>query len=401
MSALKQLKIILGNIRKDALNNIIMFVFVTFAVFLMDISLSRFMHWGYINNVVRDSGLYEDYMYVNDPHFGEKGDFEFRDRLWEYEMTELDRLKAEGVIEDWFMTKDGNAPLSDDWENDRAEHVFYPSGLAVDLHFPVSKGIWFDRYDFGNSDNDVIPVVVGSGLARRFKVGSKITLPYSTRPEKEHLVIGVLERNAMILNCGAGGTDMTVDSLFKQGNGAIIIIEDKIHETSRGIHGSAVVKVSRENRQAVFDAFGDYSRTFTFEYMAENAYEENRTITEMQSIIFVLMTVVCIAGVSSANLLGTIASKKKYAVYFMCGMDWKTGVVTTLLESVLKLILPAIAGYAMFIHWCEDHLYDGLRVTSVNVIVTAFFLAAIFLLTSLMPLLDIRRTSPVKIIVDT
>lgn len=396
MSVLKQLKIIIGNMKKDVLNNVIMIIFVALSVFLMDISLSRYMHQEYINNLVRDCGLYENYMYVGDPSKDSVSDGRLREQV----RVELDRLKAEGIIEGWYSTQSIGAPLSDDWENDRAEHVYYSSDLAAALHFPVSRGIWFDKYDFESSGDNVIPVVVGSNLAHRFRVGKKITLPYSARPEKEYLVIGVLERNAMIIDGGATGSDMMVDSLFDQGNDAIIIIEDNIYEVVSYARGSAVIKASPENQPAVFDALGDYSYTFTFKYMSDNAYENNRAVTEMQSIVFVLMMVVCVAGVSSANLLGTIACKKKYAVYFLCGMDWKTGVITTLSESVLKLAIPGAVGYAMFIHWCKDQWYYGLRVTSVNVVVTVVFLAAIFLLTSLMPLLDIRRTSPVKIIGD-
>ncbi|MCH5205111.1 MAG: ABC transporter permease [Oscillospiraceae bacterium] len=403
MSVFKQLKIIFGNLKNDKLNTVIMILFVGASVFLMNISLSLFMHREYINNLVRDSGFYEDYMYISEP---DKGDWEnggeFRNRIWEYEMSELDRLKSEGIIEGWYQAIEVNAPLSHDIENDRAPHIYYPSGLAASLRFHVSKGIWFDKYDFeGNSDENVIPVVVGSDLADRFKVGENISLYNPKHTEKNYLVIGVLERNAYIFTTGSSGTDMDTNYLFEQKNDAIIIIEDNINEIMPFLHGTAVIKASRENQQTVFDALGDYSRIFTFKYMSDNAYERNRTTTEMLTVIFVLMAIVCIAGVSSGNLLSTITSKKKYAVYFLCGMDCKTGVVTTFLESVLKLAVPGAVGYALFIHWREEQLYNGLRVTSANAAVTAAFLAAIFLLTSLMPLLDIKRTSPVKIIVDT
>lgn len=404
---MKQLKIIFGNIKKDKLNNLIMIAFVCASVFLMNVSLSFFMHWKYINNFVKDCGLYDNYMYFGYPNKTKSNDpdnFEinsdFNREIWEYEVSELERLKSEGVIEGWYATAQAGAPLSDDWENDRAEHIYYPKELAVDLKFPVSKGIWFDKYDFEGADENVIPVVVGSDMAHRFRLGTKITLPSSEHPEKDYLVIGVLQRDSYLLTSGSSGTDMDTNYLFDQINDAIIIIDEDPSVILW--HGHAVIKVSPENQQTVFDTFGDYSRTFTFKYMSDNAYEINRTNTEMFSVIFLLMMLVCIVCVSSGNLISTIANKKRYATFFLCGMDWKTSIVTTVLESVLKLAVPGAVGYAIFMHWCNDPASGkAYRVTTANPIVTAVFLAAIFLLTSLIPLIEIKRTSPVKIIVDT
>ena len=403
VSIFKQIKIIFGNIKKDKLNNLIIILFVGVSVFLMNFSLSIFMHWKYINNFVKDCGLYDNYMYFgypskqvgDDPEHGD-----FQRRIWEYEVSELERLKSEGVIEGWYATAQGGAPLSDDWENDRAPHIYYPKELAADLKFPVSKGIWFDKYDFEGADENVIPVVVGSDMAHRFKLGTKITLPFSEKPEKEYLVIGVLQRDTYLLAAGASGTDMDINYMFEQRNDAIIIIDDDTDDIFW--HGHAIIKVPPENQQTVLDTFGDYSRTFSFKYMSDNAYEINRRNTEMFSVIFLLMMLVCIVCVSSGNLISTIANKKRYATFFLCGMDWNTSVITTVLESVLKLAIPGAVGYAIFMHQYNEPVSGlAIRITSANPIVTVVFLAAIFLLTSLIPLVEIKRTSPVKIIVDT
>lgn len=256
----------------------------------------------------------------------------------------------------------------------------------------MSTGVWFDKYKF---NENVTPVVVGSDFKGRFKVGERISL---FNPEKEYLVIGVLKRNAMVLSANSGGNGMSLNSVFEIGNNVIIAATDEIEETySRG----ALVRSSLENRRYVFEKLGDISYVFTFEKLAQKAYDDNRFLTEMQTTLFVLMLTVCIAGVSSSNLLATISCKKRYAIFFMCGMDWKTAVRITFTESVIKLILPAIIGYGLFINWCVEREYWQLRVTSMNVFVTIFFLAAIFLMTSLLPLLDIKRTSPVRIIVET
>lgn len=389
---LKGLKIIAANFRKDIIHNLAMLIFVALSVFFMNLSLSEFMHQNYINNYVKERGLYEDYMYLTYPDKAAFDGYDTRE-IWAKELSLLDKLKSDGIIENWYLSVRANAPITDKQNSDgeytdRAEVYSYPRELAADLRFPVSKGIWFDKYDFSG---EVTPVVVGSDLSRRFKVGEKFSLFNS---DKEYLVIGVLERNAMLLVQGAGGNGMDLNSVFEVENNAIIEAVDEIDP--RFSPHSALIKTG--NSGEVFKALGDISYTFTFKELAQSAYESNRFLTEMQTTLFVLMMVVCIAGVSSGNLLAAVSRKKQYAVYFMCGMEWRSALWITFSEGVIKLILPAVVGYGMFMDWCVKREYWQLRVTSVNVFVTMIFLAAIFLLTSLLPLLDIKRASPVKII---
>ncbi len=394
---LKGLKIIAANFRKDIIHNLVMLVFVALSVFFMNLSLSEFMHRNYINNYVKERGLYEKYMYLTYP---DKAVFDGYDKreIWTKELSLLDELKSDGIIENWYLSGRVNTPITDKQNSngeyiDRAEVYSYPRELAADLRFPVSKGIWFDKYDFSE---EVTPVVVGSDLKRRFKLGEKFSLYNS---DKEYLVIGVLERNAMLLVQGAGGNGMDLNSVFEIENNAIIEAVDEIDP--RFSQSSALIKTADGNSGEVFKALGDISYTFTFKELAQSAYESNRYLTEMQTTLFVLMMVVCVAGVSSGNLLAAISRKKQYAVYFMCGMEWRSALWITFSEGVIKLILPAAVGYGMFMDWCVKREYWQLRVTSANVFVTIIFLAAIFLLTSLLPLLDIKHSSPVKIISET
>ncbi len=395
---MKSIKIIAANFKSGILHNIIMIVFVALSVFFMNLSLSEFMHQEYINNYVRECGLYEDYMYLTFPDKSAFNDHDKRREIWAKELSLLDKLKSDGIIENWYLSTTVSSPITDKQNSDgeytdRAKIYSYPRELASDLHFPVSNGIWFDKYDF---TDDITPVVVGSDLKQRFKPGAEFSIFNS---DKKYLVIGVLERNAMLLSQGAGGNGMDLNGVFNIANNAIIEAVDEIEEPLYS--NSALIKPVRGNSGEVFRALGDISYIFTFAELAQRAYEDNRFLTEMQTTLFVLMMAVCIAGVSSGNLLSAISHKKRYAVYFMCGMEWSSALLITFAEDVIKLLLPAVLGYGMFMDWCVKRDYWQLRVTSVNVAVTIAFLAGIFLLTSLLPLLDIKRTSPVKIIAET
>ena len=402
---MKPLKIILSNLKKDALHNIIMIVFVALSVFFMDITLSEFMHMNYINNAVKSCGLYEEYIYAEPPSKHLVGDgTELTASLWDYEMETLERFKEDGVIEAWY-SMDRTGDLLSDHQNSEGEYddrmtaYHYPRELLNEMSFPLSRGKWFDKYE---SDDGIPPIIVGSGFASRFKVGEVVQIFHGTwRETKSYRVIGVLQRNTMLLSLGAGGSGMDLNSCFDSGddcNSSIIFCDDEINDPFA--IGGVIIKVSEENRQTVFDELADIGYMFSFKELSDTAEYNNRNLTEMQSVIFILMMIVCIAGVSSGNLLSTIACKKKYAVYFMCGMEWRTGVLISLAESVIKLIIPAGIGYAMFLDWYGKNGFENMRLTEANVIVTVLFVGLIFLLTSLMPLLDIKKTAPVKIITE-
>ena len=409
---MRTLKIIFGNIKKDALHNIVMMAFVGAAIFIMEIALSRFRFQEYTNNLVKDCGMYDNYMYVStiDKYVyneeykdGEEYDYYTSKSYLAREnlVKQIEQLKAEGIIEACYSRDYFGAPITDDDIDDRGNFLILPRGLTEDISFPLSRGKWFSEYEQNDS---AVPVIMGSDFVGRFHIGDRIMLPiYSLREHRaeygECVVIGILERNAMILNGGGSSTDMDTNFLFGVGNDTFIacVDEEMLSAEFRGYY----VKVAPENQQTVMERIGDLSMTFTFAEMSDKAYENNRLMTEMVTALFLIMMMVCAAGVSSGNLLATISCKKRYAVYFLCGMEWKTGFVVSLIESVIKLVLPAAVGYIAFMRYCVKNEFAEMRVGTINFIVMAAFLLIIFLLTSLKPLSDIKRTSPVEIIVGS
>ncbi len=389
----KYFKIIVGNIRTDLLRNIIMVAFVGISVFLMNISLSRFMHQEYINSLVRDCGLYDNYIYSAPPdkevYNSSDNEINLGDAALKYIRGQLSALKKEGKIDAFYASAFFNAPISNDI-NDRADYILYPKEFAVDVNFPVSSGEWFRT---SLVDEEVIPVIIGGNLSARYRIGDKISFPFL---EKDAKIIGVLERNAMVLTLGAGGNGMNLNETFRTGNNMIIACVDEIDKGDD--MGGTVIKVAPQFQHEVFERISDVSYTFTFMELSERAYEDNKLLTEMQSVVFVLMIIVCITGVSSGNLLETITCKKRYAIYFLCGMNWSICMRITFVESLIKLIIPSALGYWGFLKWCSGQDFYALRITGVNIIITIVLLVVVFFLTSLKPLLDIKKTSPVRII---
>lgn len=392
----KDLKIILGNSKNNLLRRIISMVIVGISIFLMNVTLSRFMYQEYLNSLVRDCGLYNNYMYSAPPdkgvYFQNDGQTNLRAAALNYVHDNLAELRTEGIIDDFYSATSFSGPIADN-PDERAYYLLYPKDFLCNIKFLTTKGVWFDKYDF---DDNTTPVVIGSDLAAKYKIGGK----YKFRGiDTEVSVIGVLNRNAMVLRCGSGGNGIDLNSVFRKGNDVIIACADNMDFSASS--GATIIKVSEQYHQNVLERISDIVYTFSFKELSDTAYENNRLITEMQFVVFALMMVVCVTGVSSNNLLETIRCKKKYAIYFMCGMDWKCCIRISFIEGLINLIIPTLLGYAAFLMWCDDQQFNALRVTNVNILLTILFIICVFALTSLGPLFDIKRTSPVKIISET
>lgn len=392
----KYIKIILGNTKNNLLRRIIGMVIVGISIFLLNVTLSRFMYQEYLNSLVRDCGLYNNYMYSAPPdkdvYFQDDNSTDLRAAALNYVHDNLEKLRAEGEIFDFYNAASFNGPIADN-PDERAYYLLYPKDFLCDIKFPITKGVWFDKYNF---DDNTIPAVIGSDLAAKYKIGGK----YKFRGiDTEVKIIGVLDKNAMVLRCGAGGNGIDLNSVFINGNDVIIACTDNM-DYSVG-SGATIIKVSEQYQHNVLDCISDIVYTFSFKELSDTAYENNRLITEMQFVVFALMMVVCITGVSSNNLLETIRCKKKYAIYFMCGMNWKCCIRISFIDGLINLIIPTLMGYTAFLKWREGQDFNVLRITNANIILTILFIISVFALTSLMPLLDIKNTSPVKIISET
>lgn len=394
---MKLLKILFSNFKSNVIQMIISIFFVTISVMLMNITLSRFMYTKYINNLVIESGLFYNYMYVTAPnknaYYMSNSDSATNlvNKANEYVADKLNELKSYKAIENYYYISSFGAPISNNID-DRAKFVCYPQGFANEISFPVSDGRWFNEYDF---NNELTPMIIGSDYSGRFKIGEIIDF-YNL--DFKAIVIGILERNSLVLTSNAIGNGMDLNSCFASGNNMIILCDNWNKPASNATIIKTLVENTASSEQSVFNAISDISFTFTFKNLAQRANEDNRFITEMQTIIFLLMMIVCIAGVSNGNLLATIYQRKKYSVYFLCGMNWGKGILITAVEGIINWVIPAIIGYIMFIGFCVKESYYGLRVTTANIWLTLLLLVAIFTLTALKPLSNIKNSSPTKML---
>lgn len=375
------LYIVLKSFKKHFFRNIIAMIFVMLSVMMMNISFSHYMNEIYLNNLVKSSGL-EGFYYIS-PISKSYAD---KTKTVNYITEKVEEMKAKGEIEGCYYLENGNAPIKHGSAAERANFVFCGSDLLMDIKYPLSKGTWFDEYD--NKNSGLVPVAISYDLSYKFKIGEEFDLL-----GKRYVIIGVLERNSQVLTSGAGGTGLNLSSVFDNSANTVIVCGDGPFNMVDNI----IVKGGLSGGEN-FDALNNIAHVVSFDELSKRYSEDNKELLTMQTTIFMLMLLVGIISTSSNNFLLSIINRKKYSVYYLCGMEWKTAAVISFVEAAVKLIIPAIAGYILFLIYCGQNQYNALMINGANILFTVVFLIVMFLLTSLKPLLDISRVSPVKII---
>lgn len=373
--------IVFKNFKKQIIRYIIAMIFVALSVYMMNISLSRYIHEQYLNNLVGSSGL-DGFYYISPISKRQVRDLQIID----YVSGRTEEMKTSGKVENYYRISGGNVPVNSSGGSNRLDFVFCGSDLLKDIRYPLSKGTWFDKYE--NNDGTPTPVVISYDLALKYKVGEE----FDALGER-YVIIGVLERNAQVLGSGAGGSGLNLSSVFDNAANTVIVCGDSPYE----IVDNIIVRAPSLNQQD-FNFLKNIANVISFDELSKRYTKENKSLLTMQTTILMLMLLISVISISSNNLLAVIINRKKYSVYYMCGMEWKTAVTISFIEAVIKLVLPAVVGYIVFLLYCEQNQYSSLRVNEINILFTVLLLVIIFLLTSLKPLFDIKRTSPVKII---
>ena len=62
---LKIIMIICGNFRRNLLRNLCMLFFAGLSAFMMNLAFSYWVSWQYTSNLIRDTGLYYNYLYTD------------------------------------------------------------------------------------------------------------------------------------------------------------------------------------------------------------------------------------------------------------------------------------------------------------------------------------------------
>lgn len=377
--------IIIKNICRSKLRNFIMVLFIVAAVFFMNLSLASFRYGNELNEFARTSGLYDSFMFVGMPakqvYFEYSGEKDLFVEANKYVADELEQLKAKEVIADFSRSCQIGASIGEDM-NVEAEFFFMRSDLLEKLSMQVAEGKWFDSCFPDNQKEDLVPVVIGDNLKCIYQTGDIFE---ENTFDIKCIVIGVLRHGARFLDAGVGGSGTDLNHATQIADNLVIVAKEYVQGKS-----SFAIRLPEKNKaiseQMVLEKTADISDTFSFRYLTDQANKGNIYQMQMQTTLAVLALLICIAGTACGNLLSFVQGKKRQAVYFLCGMKPKMGVVCMALENLLKLYLPALAGLIVFFVYCRERDYYGLSAGVYNILLTGVIITVIFAISVVRPL---------------
>lgn len=368
---MKLLKLLIKNILQNRFYNLVTILFVAVSVFFMNLSLAEFRHCMYQNTQIKTSGLYDSYMYCGIPtkqvYYRNTGE-DVLSKVNDHVYQTLEDAKKNGEINNYFPVCQFSSVAGK--EHRTETEVFYGSYyLLKDLSYPVIEGEWFHTYAYEARENALIPVVVGYHLRSVYPLGQTISLDNSG---VNAIVIGILKPNTMFLKPGGGGSGMNLNSVTQSADD-IVIAANEIPGT--GFH-SYLIKISKNapdrSRKVISERVSDYIETFSFQHLADEAYADNLFLIQSQATISILALLVCIAGMGCGSYLSFVRGKRRQAIYFLCGMDKKTGIFLHLLDGAVKLYVPLAVGLFVFFSFCRKQEFNGLYVDGVNVALSVF-----------------------------
>lgn len=375
------------NYRRHFLRNVVMSCFVVLAVFLLNLFASNFRYCEYLNNLVKNVGLYDNYLYVGSPYKAAFIDSEDYDEklVTTYVLEELERLKQEGDIESYarvaiYGTGDGGSCVETTVE------------LLQSLSYPVERGRWFSEkdYDYGGA----VPVVIGSDLAGKYKIGETF---FCSSVGGDAVVIGVLKKNTKFLMRNVSGNGIDLNSISRSCDD-LMVIGTWNDDVFTSVCPIFVRLTSMDHADAVFNAIGDIVDTFSFQDLADRAYSDNLYLVRMQGILAFLAVMVCITCIGCGNMLVSSDNRNSQAIYHLCGMGEKMGKALVVADCIVRLYIPAIIGVLVFYRYCAEMDFYTMYVDFWNGFVTMLIMTIAMIFTSIRPLIKVMTVSPVDII---
>lgn len=281
----------------------------------------------------------------------------------------------------------------------RGENVsfhFYEGPLLERARYELQEGRWL-------SEKSVNEGVISADLADFYRVGDVVPFTFQqglpvqvTVPVK---IIGILEEDERILHFMSGGASESLDKLFTEPS-ACILVHRVQGETgtpvSRSTPMASVILTDRSYQQAPEQRqSAEYGSLLSVAAMeaATNAYNAHRVTQQL--LLAGLLLLLAAVGIGTNHFVALLSREKEFAVYYMCGLSWRSCTLLLTLRSALLLGLPALLAVALLQVDAVLQPFGALRIGWGNILISVLLLAAVYGLTSLPLHWKMRRMSPV------
>ena len=261
---------------------------------------------------------------------------------------------------------------------------------------PLYKG------EYPNNKNDF---VISYDLFQKLKcnVGDIINL-FDSEGNKYYLKIsGVLSQDALMLSTSVSGSDLTLKAVFFEPKCSAIFFA--FPETSNGNQpqfnkcrsGLAEVGSNITLSEAQKAIMNSDTSAFTFAEMEKLEREENKDIFLSFVMLSIVLIIVGIVGISVNNFLVLKVNKRRFGIYYTCGMSQTDCFLILILRNLITISISSILSFFIISLLQVTGYISDLAVSNIYILIFTVFSTVILALSSVPLYFEIKQKTPIEL----
>lgn len=403
---------------KNTVANIILIIQLTASIILMNIALSlynsAYSKLDVLSGFGLDNTVYQCYIM--------KGfdQFETLD-AYEKQLSLSDNVIIEPIML-------GGVYDGDIWsfENNQVLCIAYGNNTSNLMSVPLTSGVWFSDYDKNNGYVEVIALEnTGYNIGETYTMTSlKLKINYSDYTQEElgkldwndrykekeitFKIVGLIAQNTPFI-AGSGSNNVDVQSMITVSEESLkdydvksifLFNYDDENMEENLYFGSSVFAYTKDNTpisKKDISKMESYGFTYTIRDIFNNSKETLGEELHFITPIAISILLIGIIGILCIVILNTLKCRKTFAIYYLCGMNWKD-CIKIIMCHILCIFIGSVflVGIAFGVMTMFNLFYEvNMLVKWNNLFLTLGLLAIIFIVSIVTTKCMLSNTSPV------
>lgn len=253
---------------------------------------------------------------------------------------------------------------------------FYNDVLVQNIRLDIKEGQIISK----DASSNQISVLINEILAEVFNVGDtfsidKVRFPVASQFKKlEFIVAGIIKDNSYYYTMRGGASHIQLESIGgKPSSNEYIMIATTNFEVvpAKDILPSCMLfteDMKASTIEAIDEELTGLGSAVSIDEMRKNSI--NRIILENPLLIVsaVMLLLLCMTGTSSYAFLSVVNMRKKFSIYYICGMSWRKSLFITLVSLTVLLFLAFLVAIGILPFIWERIEFRGLLYSSLLIV---------------------------------
>lgn len=397
------IKILLKLFRENIIKNIVILIQIIFSIYVLTTLLTEIIYNFEIKDLLYKNNFDNKIVFSEALHINNISPIEGRNE--EY-------AKIKEYLESLDGVKNVNNVYSVQLQNPNILTYLYDSPLIKDLYFDLSSGNGFENIDIENNE---IPIIISESLQDVYKLNNvyefsiieleKITDTNFKEKFFKVKVIGVLKNQSYIYGFSTNQYDLQTSDLFsKTNNNEKFIIMPMLEDFKKNaniiVDGKFTLEIEdmgifmKNSYQKVIDE--GLGRFLNIENIENNFYTNFINFYDYNIQLFIIVYLFIIVSIGGYNLLATLKYKRLFTIYYINGMQWKTGILLVTIRNFLLIMLPTIITSIILNVYTQRYEISIFNIKTILITCMLYFI--VFLITTIGMIFTLNKIKPSEVL---